>query len=129
MVKHLRTMSEISMLTLLLRASATVKNRNGDPSLHGYVETEEMRSQMLHDVSDTSNRDCSGLRDPAGISHGQGWGAGKGWNICALGKPAPAVRVARAHCGPAPYIFIIFFHFYFTVPYILFFLCSCHTSL
>jgi hypothetical protein len=54
MVEQLKTMSEISMLTLLLRASATVKNRNGDPSLHGYVETEEMRSQMLHDVSDTS---------------------------------------------------------------------------
>jgi hypothetical protein len=47
------------------------------------------------------SRECHGLCDPAGRSHGQGWGTGTGWNICALGKPAPAVRVVRAHCGHA----------------------------
>ena len=46
---NLKPMSEISMLTILLRASAIVKNRIGDTSLHGYVETQEMESPKLED--------------------------------------------------------------------------------
>jgi len=31
-------MPELSMLTILIQAAAAVKNRDGDTSLHGYVE-------------------------------------------------------------------------------------------
>jgi hypothetical protein len=44
---NFKPMSEISMLTLLIQASAIVKNRNGDPSLHGYVDRQEVTSQNL----------------------------------------------------------------------------------
>jgi hypothetical protein len=33
-------MSDLSMLTILIQASATVKNRSGDSSIHGYVDTQ-----------------------------------------------------------------------------------------
>ena len=50
-------MSDISMLTILIQASATVKNQNGDSSLHGYVESQEMESesQMMFDTADDPN--------------------------------------------------------------------------
>jgi hypothetical protein len=41
----MKSMSETSMLTLLLRASATVKNKCGDPSLNGYVETQAIAQE------------------------------------------------------------------------------------
>ena len=40
-------MSDISMLTMLLQASAIVKNQTGDSSLHGYVEMQEVEMQEM----------------------------------------------------------------------------------
>jgi hypothetical protein len=36
-----KKMSDVSMLTLLIKAAATIKNQSGDYSLHGYVEMQE----------------------------------------------------------------------------------------
>jgi hypothetical protein len=38
-------MSDISLLTILLNAVAVIKNRNGDASIHGYVELQKMTSR------------------------------------------------------------------------------------
>lgn len=34
-------MPEITMLTILLQAAVAIKNKDGDPSLHGYVENQD----------------------------------------------------------------------------------------
>ena len=36
-----KPMSDMSMLTILIQASALVKNKSGDSSIHGYVEMQE----------------------------------------------------------------------------------------
>ena len=45
MAEQLKTMSELSMLTILIEAAATIKNRDGDRSLHGYVGTHGLASR------------------------------------------------------------------------------------
>src|SRR5271163_1379509 len=47
MAAQLKPMSDISMLTMLLQASAIVKNQTGDSSLHGYVEMQEVEMQEM----------------------------------------------------------------------------------
>jgi hypothetical protein len=39
-----KVMSDVSVLTILLQASAIVKNQIGDPSIQSYVDTQEMIS-------------------------------------------------------------------------------------
>jgi hypothetical protein len=51
----MKTMSDISMLTYLIQASATVLNRNGDTSLHSYVETQDMTSRTKLDLAKEAN--------------------------------------------------------------------------
>ena len=43
-------MSEFSLLTILINAASVIKNRNGDPSIHGYVESQMMtvRKKYAH---------------------------------------------------------------------------------
>jgi len=48
MAEKSKQMSEVSMLTILIQASAFLKNRNGDPSLQGYLEMQELQAQDLH---------------------------------------------------------------------------------
>jgi hypothetical protein len=50
-----KVMSDISMLTLLLRASTVIKNRNGDPSIHGYAESEMKDSETSNTKSASSD--------------------------------------------------------------------------
>jgi uncharacterized Fe-S cluster-containing radical SAM superfamily protein len=40
MIVQLKTMSDISMLTLLIRASATLINQDSNASIHGYTDME-----------------------------------------------------------------------------------------
>jgi hypothetical protein len=44
-----KPMTEVSMLTILIQAAAAIKNRDGDPSLHGYMDTHGLTSRReLH---------------------------------------------------------------------------------
>ena len=36
-----KPMLDMSMLTILIQASALVKNKSGDSSIHGYIEMQE----------------------------------------------------------------------------------------
>ena len=44
---NLKDMSELSMLTLLIPAAAAIKNRNGDTTIHGYVESQEITARRV----------------------------------------------------------------------------------
>jgi hypothetical protein len=37
---NIKKMSELSMLTILIQAATAIKNDDGDPSMHGYAETQ-----------------------------------------------------------------------------------------
>jgi hypothetical protein len=41
----LKPMTEVSMLTIVIQAAAAIKNRDGDPSLHGYMDTHGLISR------------------------------------------------------------------------------------
>ena len=51
MAEQLKPMSDVSMLMMLIWALAIVKNKICDPSLHGYIEMQEMTSQMVLNTS------------------------------------------------------------------------------
>ena len=54
----LKPMSEISMLTILLQASAMAKDDIGDPSLHAYVEKQNPTSLNTSKDADFATLDC-----------------------------------------------------------------------
>jgi hypothetical protein len=60
---QLKPMSDISMLTLLIQASVIIKNGNGDSSIHGYVNSEELATGLetqvkSFDEADFATLDC-----------------------------------------------------------------------
>ena len=53
-----KPMSDMSMLTILIQASALVKNKNGDSLIHGYIEMQEFPPLNSSEEADFISLDC-----------------------------------------------------------------------
>ena len=58
---NLKLMSDVSMLTILIQASAIIKNQGGDSSIHGYVETQETISPNSTSLNFSTDADFASL--------------------------------------------------------------------
>ena len=53
-----KPMSDMSMLTILIQASALVKNKSGDSSIHGYIEMQEFPPLNSSEEANFISLDC-----------------------------------------------------------------------